>query len=958
MAFILLLLLPVVAKGQFYQYGQDAGKLRWNQFDTPNYRVIFPRGVDSLAQAFANRIESYYPYLGKALDHNHSRMPVIVHNESSFSNGVFVWAPKRLEIFTNPDPNGYNQDWLTQLALHEGRHAVQIDKLDQGFTRGLFYLGGQQMVGLMAVFLPLWYLEGDAVDSETRLSNSGRGRQPSFEMELKAQMLEGGRTYTFSKAYMGSYKHYIPDYYQLGYLMVRHGRRNYGDKFWIDFQNYAARKPFLLDPTLISMRKYGLRTKKQFYQDAMSEYRRHWEEGDSARVHTPYTSWGKQEKGRAGKQYINYTYPHLVSDSLIFAYKSGMDQLPQFVLMDRDGKEKSLFRPGYLSSGRVSVSDTHVVWDEFVPDTRWSNRNYSVIKRYDIAKGKVKKLGKKTRYYSPAISNDGSRVAVIEQSDLQKFSLVILGIDGSELARAPSPGNLFIQHPAWMDRDSSIVLIRTENDHKSLVTYCPETEAWELLLEVEGDDISNPVVAGDRIFFTGTFSGIDNIYCFHVSLQEIFQLSSSRFGAFQANVSADKKKLFYSNYTASGYKIAELLLDEGAWKSVTEVRDHSEQLDYDLSTEGVLEMARSTEQDSVVYPVKKYSKLGHLFNVHSWLPLYFDYLNPELTLSSEELPVSLGVSLISQNQLSTAVSQIGYEYKDGYHMFHSGIQLKGRYPVFNFYFDYGGEPDVLLMNEEADTAMALPQDLTFTAQSYIPFRLNTGKFLSLIQPRIDYQYRREIQYVEEEGEYRTGTHYLYYNLYSTSYLRMGVRDILPRIGFIATAGYYHAPFDNQVYGAASLLGLTIYAPGFLKHQTLKLSMQHQVQYPLDASRPAFFKLMSIPRGLHGIYGRVLTRYSADYVFPIAYPDWELTSLLYLKRIRGVLWVDYMVGSDVIIHDPSPHYEDHNYMTLGGDLLTDLNLLRIPFPLSVGIRYIYEPETTTSMFQWLFSIDIR
>ena len=56
MAFILLLLLPVVAKGQFYEYGQDAGKLRWNQFETPNYKVIFPRGVDSLAQAFANRI--------------------------------------------------------------------------------------------------------------------------------------------------------------------------------------------------------------------------------------------------------------------------------------------------------------------------------------------------------------------------------------------------------------------------------------------------------------------------------------------------------------------------------------------------------------------------------------------------------------------------------------------------------------------------------------------------------------------------------------------------------------------------------------------------------------------------------------------------------------------------------------------------------------------------------------
>ena len=69
-------------------------------------------------------------------------------------------------------------------------------------------------------------------------------------------------------------------------------------------------------------------------------------------------------------------------------------------------------------------------------------------------------------------------------------------------------------------------------------------------------------------------------------------------------------------------------------------------------------------------------------------------------------------------------------------------------------------------------------------------------------------------------------------------------------------------------------------------------------------------------------------------------------------------MDYMVGIDVVLHDPSPHYEDRNYMTLGGDLVTDLNLFRIPFPLSVGIRYIYEPETTVSMFQLLFAIDIR
>ncbi len=469
-------------------------------------------------------------------------MPVIVHNESSFSNGVFVWAPKRLEIFTNPDPNGYNQDWLTQLAIHEGRHAVQIDKLDQGFTRGLYYLGGQQLVGAMAIFLPQWYLEGDAVDSETRLSTSGRGRQPSFEMELKAQMLQAGTTYSFSKATMGSYKNYIPDHYQLGYLMVRHGRRNYGDDFWIDFQNYAARKPFLLDPTLVSMRKYGLRTKKQFYENALAEYRKHWTGTEISRINTPYIQWGSQEKGRKGKQYTSYRYPQMSSDSLMFAYKSGLDQIPEFVLMDREGKENTIFRPGYSSSGRVSVSDTHVVWDEFVPDTRWSNRNYSVIRSHEIATGKTRSLGKKTRYYAPAVSGDGQRVAVIEQSEKQKFSLVILGMNGKELLRVPSPGNHFIQHPAWMEGDTSIILIRSVESSKSLVSFHPGSGTWDLLLKFENEDISNPVVAGDRIFFSATFSGIDNIYCFSISTKEIFQVTSSRFGAFQPYISADEQE--------------------------------------------------------------------------------------------------------------------------------------------------------------------------------------------------------------------------------------------------------------------------------------------------------------------------------------------------------------------------------------------------------------------------------
>lgn len=951
MAIILLLFFSAGLRAQFYEYGQDAGTLKWEQFKTPNYKVIYPRGLDSLAGAFANRLEYFYPYLGKTLDHQHSPMPVIIHNESSFSNGVFVWAPKRLEIFTNPDPNGYHQDWLSQLALHEGRHAFQIDKLNQGITRGLYFLGGEQMVGSMAVFLPQWYLEGDAVDAETRLSNTGRGRQPSFEMGLKAQILETGRVYSFSKASLGSYRDYIPNHYQLGYLMVQHGRRNYGDKFWIDFQQYAARKPFLLNPTHFSMKKYGFRSKKQFYEQALDEYKQHWMVTATSRAISPFTNWNENRT----RHYTSYTFPQPVSSSTVFALKKGIDQIPEFIFLGKEGEEKRIYRPGFLNSGRVSFSGSYVVWDEFIPDVRWSNRNYSVIRSLEIATGKVNSLGRKTRYYSPSLSKDGSKISAIEQTKDQHFNLVLLDIDGKLIETIASPGNRFLQHPAWMEEDSALVLTVSEEEGKSLYSYNLSSGSWVSLFEADFDDISYPVVAGHRIYFGGTFSGIDNIYCLDLEAKETYQVTSANFGAFYPQLSDDAKILYYSNYTAHGYGVASMPVEEGLWKPLAEARSHTEQINYNQTATEKQVIDGALSYDTIQHESRPYVKGLHLFTFHSWLPLYYDYLNPELSLDPEHLSVSPGVSLISQNRLSTAVSQLGYEYSNGYHMFHSGIKLKGRYPVFNLYFDYGGQPNVLLV-AEGDTLISLPNNLRFTAQTYVPLRFNTGKFLSIVQPRIDYSYRRDIQYDESQENYQTGGHYLYYSLYASAYLRQGKKDILPRLGLTPTLGYYHAPF-SKVYGSVTRLGATAYLPGILKHQTIRLSVQYQKQDPLSMSRPAFINLMSLPRGLYDIYGEVLTKLSADYVFPIAYPDLELGGLLYLKRIRGALWADYMVGTNVIIRHPEAHYEDRNYRTVGMDLAGDLHFFRVQFPLSIGGRLIYEPETGNLGVEAIFTLDI-
>ena len=51
------LLTALPAAAQFHTMGDDPGSVRWNSIETPTYRVIYPRGLDSLGRAYAIALE-------------------------------------------------------------------------------------------------------------------------------------------------------------------------------------------------------------------------------------------------------------------------------------------------------------------------------------------------------------------------------------------------------------------------------------------------------------------------------------------------------------------------------------------------------------------------------------------------------------------------------------------------------------------------------------------------------------------------------------------------------------------------------------------------------------------------------------------------------------------------------------------------------------------------------------
>ena len=231
-----LALTNVKANAQFSLTGNDPGSLRWRQMETENFKLIFPEGNDSLARIYGIELEQARirnaRSSGYLIGQSHkAKMPVVLHSRYVLPNASVTWAPKRMDIFTVNDPYSPTaMPWARHLAIHEGRHAAQMQfGAVGGLGKALHCMFGEMAAGAFAGIYPgPAFLEGDAVVAETALSRSGRGRQADF-LEYMRPAFDCGDWRDYYKWYYGSNKRYAPDYYRVGYMTVAGSRVFFND---------------------------------------------------------------------------------------------------------------------------------------------------------------------------------------------------------------------------------------------------------------------------------------------------------------------------------------------------------------------------------------------------------------------------------------------------------------------------------------------------------------------------------------------------------------------------------------------------------------------------------------------------------------------------------------------------------------------------------------------------------
>ena len=929
-----LLVCTLSLNAQFFEYGQDPQSIKWSQIKTDHFKLIFPTDFSPNGNKLANMLEKNILVNYDSFKQPF-RIPVIIHNQTVNSNAFVGLAPRRMEFFSYPDPDLYGMDWLTELTLHEFQHAAQINKLNNSTTRILSYLSGEQGVGLVAAMLPFWFLEGDAVNTETMYSNAGRGRLPSFEMGIKTHLLTSKRPYSYEKSYLGSYRDFVPDYYEYGFQMTSFGRKTYGENYWPDAIDYIAKYPFLVAPLYFYSKSRTGKGVKGLYFNTMEYLNQHW-----SKTLTDRTTEDIQAlNSRKNKTYTSYTQPKFLNDSTIICLKTGLNIIPAFVRVDTNGNEKKIFTPGVLNSGKISIKNSKIIWDEVYFDPRWRNRSYSNLKVYDLNSRKVQKITKRNRFSMPEFSPTGDTVAAIESTPEYKFFLVLLSSsDNKIISRIPSPDNASLQDPVWIDGSNNIAVIAVNNKGKRILSYNLNNQNWSEIFNSAYFNISKLRSTGHFLYFSAGFDGIDNIYSYDLRDNTLSKLTLSKFGAFYPDISNDNSKLVYSDYSKSGYDLKIKNIQPETTESFIIPDTITEQSFYSVSKHNKIPGFEYVGNDSL-YKSVRYHKIANLFKIHSWSPFYFDYNNPEI----DDPMVSPGITLLSQNHLGTAISTLAYEHGKSSDFIHLNYTFKGFYPVFEISSVYGKRP----IYYQPDTLNHLKESIfNFSLLTYLPLNFSTGRSKTGIQPSLKLTHNSSLFLSRRHDVIFAEPGFYFY-----TYRRPSIRDLQPRIGFTLNLKNIFAPFEDN-YSSNKSIQMTGYFPG-LKTHGIKLRLEHQSQ-PSD--QYIFGNLINPPRGYSDIPTALrLTKYTAEYVLPLFYPDLNIGPILYIKRIRATLFNDYMIGYK--LYYPDFPLIEKTFFSQGFDLYADYHVFRFIFEFSTGVRLSYLPNEKKINSQLLFTINM-
>jgi len=133
---VIFVLVSLSIHGQYYDTGQEPASFKWEKLESYHFRFIYPDSYSNRIERFVFSFEEAYDLLkGSYNEPILDKIPVIIHNHTTESNGYVAWAPKRIELYPLPGQDNIPMDHIEQLALHELMHVLQMNSFSRGISK-------------------------------------------------------------------------------------------------------------------------------------------------------------------------------------------------------------------------------------------------------------------------------------------------------------------------------------------------------------------------------------------------------------------------------------------------------------------------------------------------------------------------------------------------------------------------------------------------------------------------------------------------------------------------------------------------------------------------------------------------------------------------------------------------------------------------------------------------------
>lgn len=982
-----LMLLPALSHAQFFVTGDDPEKAQWYSIETDHFKVIYPEGADSLAKEYAYKIEKYRIPVSLTTgyasgDGDGKKMPVVMHAYNA-ANGSVAWAPKRMDLFTIP--SAYDPEplpWSTMLSVHESRHVTQMQFGMTKAQKPFGWIFGEMWNILASLVYPgICKMEGDAVITETAWTPSGRGRTADF-LNYYWVAFDNGDFGNWNRWRFMSQKNYAPDHYALGYLYVG-GMRYLYDCPDLMSQGYhlAALRPYNLISFPSTEKKISGLKKKDSFKNICDTLYTLWSADAEAR--RPYiASEPVSPEPRIYTDYID----NFVVGTAVYSIKKGHLNAPEMVRLDSTGREHriSLFA---LNAGRPKWSEDQerILWSETKADARWNLQTRSIVRSMSKDGKEKRNLDGSGLIYNPSPDPSGNMTATVSYSIGGRSALDIMDAEGTKIRSFDAPDSLQLVETAWIGDD--IYATAVSDNGYGIYGLDRNSGIWKTVLAPQPVMMKDFGAREDILMFTCDRTGVNELYHLDPSSSDLRQKTSTRYGASDFSYSEDGQWLYYSSQTLKGMRIfrthADSLLNKEADFSILHKYPIAEKVtaqEKALAAElGVQEIT-----DIEISEPKRYRKFPHMFNVHSWTPVYVNVDNI-MNMSFGQIweAASLGASGIIQNRLSTATGEFGYSaHKDPYnnavwrHSGHARFKYSGLYPVLEASVDVNDRAArqyyIYSYNMTEGRAMEITSRETGAPyvegrfSAYIPFRFSSGGWYKGVTPRISYRigndmFRTGVSELDLENHVGLGSdgkltefqrpvfvgavsgkntfrHSISSSL--SAYIIQSTPNsaVYPRWGAGMEVGATGNIDSRQFISPTGYAYMYGYLPGIIREQGIKLSAMSQVK--LNGNAVFGQAAVNIlPRGLSqnasltswlSVRTPVITRLTVDYAVPIFIGDVSIGGTFFsIKRLVITPHFDYTFFSGT------------DLWSAGTDLCLDLHsILTLTWPCSLGVTISY------------------